>query len=86
MSIFWNREDSDKIICPYCGAIYEPSEEDTYINGEYVDCYTTIGRCYRCEECGKMFFMQGYRKHWAYITKTIVGEATAEEAEAKGWM
>lgn len=24
MSSYWNYEDSDKIICPYCGEEYEP--------------------------------------------------------------
>lgn len=37
---YWNEEDSEKIICPYCGEEYEPSYEDTYIGDEPVDCYT----------------------------------------------
>ena len=31
MKDFWNFENSEKIICPYCGREYEPSYEDTYI-------------------------------------------------------
>ena len=40
MSSYWNTEDDDKIICPYCGEIYEPSYDYTYIGEKTVDCYT----------------------------------------------
>lgn len=37
---YWNYEDDENIVCPYCGKEYEPSYEDTYIGGESADCYT----------------------------------------------
>ena len=39
-SSYWNYEDDENIICPYCGEEYEPSYEDTYIGDDCVDCYT----------------------------------------------
>ena len=33
-SSYWNYEDDENIICPYCGKEYEPSYEDTYIGNE----------------------------------------------------
>ncbi len=39
-SSYWNEEDDENIICPYCGKEYEPSYEDTYIGDDCVDCYT----------------------------------------------
>lgn len=44
---YWNFEDDENIICPYCGKEYEPSYEDTYISGETVDCYTTDTETYK---------------------------------------
>lgn len=26
---YWNYEDDENIVCPYCGKEYEPSYEDT---------------------------------------------------------
>lgn len=31
---YWNYENDENIICPYCGQEYEPSYEDTYIGGD----------------------------------------------------
>lgn len=56
---FWNLECDENIVCPYCGEEYEPSYEDTCINGAPVDCYTDDEETYTCEECGKKFTMQG---------------------------
>ena len=85
MSSFWNFvENSEKIICPYCGREYEPSYEDTYIGDECVDCYTEDENTYTCEECGKKFTMIG-EPVFHYRTNTIDGECTEEEAEEKGW-
>ena len=80
----FNWECSEKIVCPYCGKEYEPSYEDTYISHEPVDCYTEQEETYTCEKCGRKFTMRGERS-WNYITETIDGECTEEEAEAEGW-
>ena len=81
MSSYWNYEDSDKIICPYCGEEYEPSYEDTYIGGELVNCYTEDKETYTCYKCGKKFTMYGYQSGWMYYTETIEGQATDDEIE-----
>ena len=81
MSSYWNYEDSDKIICPYCGEEYEPSYEDTYIGGELVNCYTEDKETYTCDECSKKFTMYGYQSGWMYYTETIEGQATDDEIE-----
>ena len=81
MSSYWNYEDSDKIICPYCGEQYEPSYEDTFIGGEPVNCYTEDTETYTCDECGKKFTMYGYQAGWMYYTETIEGQATDDEIE-----
>lgn len=78
---YWNQEDSENIMCPYCGKEYIPSYEDTYINGESVDCFTSDEETYKCECCGKKFTMYGYQAGWNYITETIDGECTEEEFE-----
>ena len=80
MSSYWNYEDSDKIICPYCGEEYEPSYEDTFIGGKSVNCYTENEETYTCDECGKKFTMYGYQA-WMYYTETIEGQATDDEIE-----
>ena len=68
MSSYWNYEDSDKIICPYCGE-------------EFVNCYTEDKETYTCDECGKKFTMYGYQAGWMYYTETIEGQATDDEIE-----
>ena len=78
---YWNYEDSDDIICPYCGEEYEPSYEDTYIGGISVDCYTEDTETYTCDKCGKQFTMYGYQSGWCYHTETIDGQATDEEID-----
>lgn len=78
---YWNEEDDDTIICPYCGKSYEPSYEDTYIGGEPVDCYTEDDQEFVCDKCGKKFTMYGYQSGWKYHTETIDGEMTNEEWE-----
>lgn len=78
---YWNEEDDENIICPYCGKSYEPSYEDTYIGGESVDCYTEDDQEFVCDKCGKKFTMYGYKAGWKYHTETIDGEMTKEEYE-----
>lgn len=78
---YWNYEDDENIICPYCGEEYEPSYEDTYIGYDCVDCYTEDTNEYTCDNCGKKFTMYGYQSGWKYRTETIDGEATEEEVE-----
>ncbi len=85
MSNYWNEENDEVIICPYCGKKYEPSYEECYIGGKTVDCYTEYVHEYTCDCCGKRFVLQGYRAGWRYVTETIDGQATEEEAEEKGW-
>ena len=46
---YWNEEDDENIICPYCGEEYEPSYEDTFIGDDYGDCYTEDTNTYTCE-------------------------------------
>lgn len=86
MKWYWNEEDDEEIVCPYCNTRYLPSYEDCYIGGKYVDCYDE-GTKYTltCDECGKKFAMMGYLAGWKYQTETIDGEATEEEAEEKEW-
>ena len=80
-SSYWNEEDDENIICPYCGKEYEPSYEDTYIGNDCVNCCTEDTNTYTCEKCGKKFTMYGYQAGWKYHTETIDGEATEEEIE-----
>lgn len=80
-SNYWNEEDDENIICPYCGKEYEPSYEDTYIGDDCVDCYTEDTNTYTCDKCGKKFTMYGYQAGWKYHTETIDGEATKEEID-----
>ena len=79
--MYWNEEDDDHIICPYCGNSYEPSYEDTYIGGESVDCFTEDEKEYVCDKCKKKFAMYGYQSGWKYHTETIDGEMTEKEQE-----
>ena len=78
---YWNEEDDDAIVCPYCGEKYEPSCEDTYIGHEPVDCYTEETQYFTCDKCHKKFSMHGYQSGWKYCTETIDGEMTQEEYE-----
>ena len=78
---YWNTEDDEFIKCPYCGAEYEPSYEDTYIGHKSVNCYTEDEEEYVCDDCGKKFTMYGYQSGWKYHTETIDGEMTDEEWE-----
>ena len=84
MDWYWNYEDDDNIICPYCGEEYTPSYDDTYIGDESVDCYTEDETIYTCDRCGKKFKMNGYTI-WKYHTETIDGEVAEEEAKKNGW-
>ena len=83
---YWNEEDDEDIICPYCRKHYEPSYEDCSIGGQIVNCYDE-GTEYtlKCDGCGKKFTMMAYQPSWKYETETIDGEATEEEAEEKEW-
>ena len=78
---YWNCEDDEKIICPYCRREYEPSYDETYIGGERVYCYTENEQMCTCDDCDKKFTLLPYQGRWEYITETIDGEATDEEIE-----
>lgn len=81
-SIYWNEEDSVRIICPYCATEYEPSYEDTFIGGYCVDCYDAdIEQLVTCDNCKKKFTIRAYQD-WRYTTETIEGEMTQKEWEA----
>ena len=77
-----NEEDEDFIKCPYCGAEYEPSYEDTYIGGEPVNCYTEDYQEFVCDSCKKKFTLCGYQAGWKYMTETIDGQMSNDEWEA----
>lgn len=81
MDSYWNEEDDENIICPYCGKEYEPTYEDTYIGDESIDCFTDDEQICTCDDCGKKFTLRGYQAGWKYRTETIEGEATDEEIE-----
>lgn len=81
MDSYWNEEDSENIVCPYCGEEYEPIYEETYIGNKVVDCFTEDTNEYVCDKCGKKFTMYGYQAGWRYCTETIDGQATDEEIE-----
>lgn len=78
---YWNQENDDQIICPYCFTKYEPSYEETYIGGEPVECYEEEYQELVCDKCGKRFSLQPYQKGWYYETETIDGQMTEEEQE-----
>lgn len=78
---YWNYEDYDFIKCPYCGAKYEPSYEDTWIGDERVDCYTEETQTFTCDDCKHKFTVTPYQEGWSYKTETIDGEMTEEEYE-----
>lgn len=80
---YWNEEDSENIICPYCGKEYEPSYEETYIGHKCVDCYDEREQEFVCDKCGKMFSVMPYQAGWRYATETIDGEMTQEEWEER---
>lgn len=56
---YWNWEDDSDIICPYCGEVYEPSYEETYIGDKIADCYTEDTEIYTCDCCHRRFEMRG---------------------------
>ena len=79
---YYNEEDALFIRCPYCGAEYEPSYDDTYIGGKCVDCYTEDNEQeFTCDDCGKRFTVTPYLAEWRYKTETIDGEMTEQEHE-----
>ena len=77
--VYWNSEDDDEIICPYCGEHYIPTYDETIIGGECVDCYTEDTEIYTCDVCRKKFTMHGYQAGWKYVTETIDGEMSQAE-------
>ena len=84
MESYWNQEDDEKIICPYCGEKYEPTYEETIIGDKTVDCYAEgENQEFTCDECGKRFTLMAYQSGWKYETETIDGEMTEEEHEEK---
>ena len=78
---FWNEEDETFIKCPYCGAEYEPSYEDTWIGDKCVNCYTEETDFFVCDDCHKQFSLTPYQERWRYKTETVDGEMTQEEWE-----
>ena len=82
---YFNTEDDDFIVCPYCGEVYKTSYEDIYIGNKSVDCYTEEVQTCTCDVCGKKFYMYGYPAEWKHHTETIDGEATEEEIEESNW-
>ena len=83
---YWNTEDNDCIVCPYCGEDYKPSAYGyAHIGGERVDCYTEREQECTCDVCGKRFKMVGHQTGWKYFTETISGEVTKQEADDNGW-
>ena len=79
---YWNSEDDDKIICPYCGHKYEPSYEDCIIGDKIANCYKEGDtQIFTCDYCRKKFTMQPYLSGWSYLTETIDGEMTEDEYE-----
>lgn len=80
---YWNEEDENFIKCPYCGAEYEPSYDETVIGDKVANCYTEDTEEYTCSDCGKKFMLTPYQSRWMYKTETIDGEMTEEEWEEK---
>ncbi len=79
---YWNTEDDDMIICPYCGMTVKPSYEDTYIGDKCVDCYDEGNvQTVTCDGCDKKFTIEPYQSGWSYKTETIDGEMTEQEHE-----
>lgn len=79
---YWNEEDDDMIICPYCGMTVKPSYEDTFIGDTCVNCYTEGDvQTVTCDACDKKFTIEPYQSGWSYKTETIDGEMTEEEWE-----
>lgn len=76
-SSYWNCEDDENIICPYCGEEYEPSYEDTYIGDESVDCYAEDTNTYTCDRCGK-------EKSEEEINYTLSGKQLCNACESEG--
>lgn len=66
---FKNKEDSENIVCPYCGhesiATYEAAER--YGHSPYARM---------CGRCGKIYKVSAYRAGWRFLTETIDGEVT----------
>lgn len=78
---YWNYEDYDFIMCPYCGEEYEP-EYDLVIGDDRVYCYSEDEKqTVRCTTCNKRFTILPYRTGFHYKTETIDGEITEEEHE-----
>lgn len=81
---YWNIEDDDRIICPYCGEKYVPTYEDTYIGDVRVECYDEGEvQTVTCDSCGKKFTIEPYQGDWRYKTKTVDEEMTEEEWDQK---
>lgn len=79
---YWNQEDDEKIICPYCGRTYEPTYDETYIGDKAADCFTEYEtQTFTCDGCGKKFTMTPHMSRWSYETETIDGEMTDDEWE-----
>lgn len=79
---YWNIEDDDMIICPYCSRAVQPSYDGTYIGDVCVNCYSEgETQTVTCDSCGKRFTIMPYQSGWKYETETIDGEMTEEEWE-----
>lgn len=78
---YWNIEDSDLIICPYCETASKPGEGEVRIGNTRVDRYIEKQQTVTCDICGKRFTILPHRADWRYVTETIDGEMTEEEWE-----
>lgn len=80
--MYWNEEDDEKIICPYCSYKYTPTYDETIIGDVYANCFEEHEtQTFKCDYCNKRFTMTPYLGSWRYKTETIDGEATEEEIE-----
>lgn len=57
----FDSDYTDKVVCPYCGAAFDPCEfgEDYFTENESVE---------ECYECGKEYQVQG-KVEWSWTTR-----------------
>lgn len=82
MRSYSNSECGETIICPYCGAEYEPTYEETYIGDTEIDCYEETEQECTCDDCGKRFTVRPVLT-WEYETETIKGQMTEADWEER---
>ena len=69
---YWNEEDDDVIVCPYCGEEYEPSYEDTFIGDDKADCYTEDTQTFTCSKCKKNSLCMVIRRDGNIIQRLLM--------------